>query len=289
MLEDDRLIEVSPNGRHRLGVGGERPHRRVRLRRRTRERRSRPRAGFNKARGQLRLAARQLGDLCRAEPLVRRGRQALRAEQRHHQQPRSQPARHRRPRRVRSSGGSVPTSAQSKELRAIRQIIGQHHAHLIPKGLPGAGNLLVFDNGGSSGYGFASPIAPDGGGAFARATSRVLEINPVTLELVWSYTNPQVLQHQHQRRAAAAERQHADHRRRRRPDVRGHAEKARSSGNTCFRCSAAPTRIRRTPCTGRIASRTAGFRSSRARASSASPRRPRRVQGALERVAKTGD
>ena len=27
-------------------------------------------------------------------------------------------------------------------------------------------------------------------GAFARATSRVLEINPVTLELVWSYTNP---------------------------------------------------------------------------------------------------
>src|SRR4029453_8857764 len=62
-----------------------------------------------------------------------------------------------------------------------------HHAHIIPKGLPGAGNLLVFDNGGSSGYGFASPIAPEGRGSFARATSRVLEINPVTLELVWSY------------------------------------------------------------------------------------------------------
>jgi hypothetical protein len=83
-----------------------------------------------------------------------------------------------------------PDFSASKELRAIRQIIGQHHAHFIPKGLPGAGNLLVFDNGGSSGYGFASPIAPDGRGAFARATSRVLEINPVTLELVWSYTNP---------------------------------------------------------------------------------------------------
>ena len=83
-----------------------------------------------------------------------------------------------------------PDFSQSRELRAIRQIIGQHHAHLIPKGLPGAGNLLVFDNGGSSGYGFASPIAPNGVGAFARATSRVLEINPVTLELVWSYTNP---------------------------------------------------------------------------------------------------
>jgi hypothetical protein len=83
-----------------------------------------------------------------------------------------------------------PDFSASRELRAIRQIIGQHHAHLIPKGLPGAGNLLVFDNGGSSGYGFANPIAPNGTGAFARATSRVLEINPVTLELVWSYTNP---------------------------------------------------------------------------------------------------
>jgi hypothetical protein len=82
-----------------------------------------------------------------------------------------------------------PDFNESKELRAIRQIIGQHHAHLIPKGLPGAGNLLVFDNGGSSGYGFANPIAPNGTGAFARATSRVLEINPVTLELVWTYTN----------------------------------------------------------------------------------------------------
>jgi hypothetical protein len=83
-----------------------------------------------------------------------------------------------------------PDFSASRELRAIRQIIGQHHPHLIPKGLPGAGNLLVFDNGGSSGYGFASPIAPDGRGAFQRAGSRVLEINPVTLQLVWSYTNP---------------------------------------------------------------------------------------------------
>ena len=79
---------------------------------------------------------------------------------------------------------------ESSELRAIRQIIGQHHAHFIPKGLPGAGNLLVFDNGGASGYGFANPIAPNGTGAFVRPTSRVLEINPVTLELVWSYAGP---------------------------------------------------------------------------------------------------
>jgi hypothetical protein len=83
-----------------------------------------------------------------------------------------------------------PDFGASEELRKIRQIIGQHHAHLIPKGLPGAGHVLVFDNGGSSGYGFAGPIAPNGVGAFARATSRVLELNPVTLELVWSYAAP---------------------------------------------------------------------------------------------------
>lgn len=83
-----------------------------------------------------------------------------------------------------------PDFSESKELRAIRQIIGQHHPHLIPKGLPGAGNLLVFDNGGASGYGFVTPAAPDGTNSFARANSRVLEINPVTLELVWSYNGP---------------------------------------------------------------------------------------------------
>ena len=58
---------------------------------------------------------------------------------------------------------------------------------MIPEGLPGAGNIMIFDNGGSSGYGSPSPIAPDGLGIYARATSRVLEIDPVSLELVWSY------------------------------------------------------------------------------------------------------
>jgi hypothetical protein len=52
---------------------------------------------------------------------------------------------------ARSSGGSVRLQ-RVKELRAIRQIIGQHHAHIIPKGLPGAGNLGVR-RGGASGYG----------------------------------------------------------------------------------------------------------------------------------------
>ena len=83
-----------------------------------------------------------------------------------------------------------PDFLESKELRAIRQIIGQHHPHLIPKGLPGAGNLMVFDNGGSSGYGAPTAVSPDGSAIHQRAGSRVLEINPVTLELVWSYTGP---------------------------------------------------------------------------------------------------
>jgi hypothetical protein len=83
-----------------------------------------------------------------------------------------------------------PDFLESKELRAVRQIIGQHHPHIIPKGLPGAGNLMVFDNGGSSGYGAATPVSPDGSAIYQRAGSRVLEINPKTLELAWSYTGP---------------------------------------------------------------------------------------------------
>ncbi len=82
-----------------------------------------------------------------------------------------------------------PDFSRTREEQAIGQIIGQHHAHLIPKGLPGAGNLLVFDNGGASGYGTPTPIAPQGQGIYARATSRVLEIDPVTLIVKWSYAS----------------------------------------------------------------------------------------------------
>ena len=80
-----------------------------------------------------------------------------------------------------------PDYRQSKELSEIGQMIGQHHPHIIPKGLPGAGNMLVFDNGGESGYGWANPSAPDGVRSVRRGFSRVLEINPVTLEKVWEY------------------------------------------------------------------------------------------------------
>src|SRR5690606_9586758 len=42
-----------------------------------------------------------------------------------------------------------PDYSNSLKEQAIGQLVGQHHAHFIPKGLPGAGNILVFDNGGS--------------------------------------------------------------------------------------------------------------------------------------------
>lgn len=64
--------------------------------------------------------------------------------------------------------------------RPVDQISGQHDAHIIPSGLPGAGNLLVFDNQGEAGYPHAA-VSYTGG-------SRVLEINPVTKEIVWQYT-----------------------------------------------------------------------------------------------------
>jgi hypothetical protein len=81
-----------------------------------------------------------------------------------------------------------PDYTQSREMNELGQIIGQHHPHIIPKGLPGAGNLMVFDNGGRGGYGWANPAAPDGRNSLRRSSSRVLEVNPVTLEKVWEYS-----------------------------------------------------------------------------------------------------
>ncbi len=40
-----------------------------------------------------------------------------------------------------------PDYSKTKALRELEWIIGPHHAHIIPSGLPGEGNLLVFDKG----------------------------------------------------------------------------------------------------------------------------------------------
>ena len=83
-----------------------------------------------------------------------------------------------------------PDFRESEPLRELGQIGGQHKPHIIPEGLPGAGNLLVFDNGGSAGYGPGNPGAPSGLNTVTRSYSRVLEINPVTLEKIWEYSIP---------------------------------------------------------------------------------------------------
>ena len=63
--------------------------------------------------------------------------------------------------------------------RPIDQISGQHGGYMIPEGLPGAGDILMLDNQGEGGYPPA-PLSPLAG-------SRVLEINPVTKQIVWEY------------------------------------------------------------------------------------------------------
>ena len=55
---------------------------------------------------------------------------------------------------------------------------GQHWPHMIELGLPGEGNIIVFDNGSGSGY-----LEP----GMAPGFSAVEEIDPVTKTVVWSY------------------------------------------------------------------------------------------------------
>ena len=81
-----------------------------------------------------------------------------------------------------------PDYRESPALLALGQIVGQHNPHLIPKELPGAGNLLVFDNGGAAGYGEGNSVAPKGTNTVGRIDSRVLELNPVTFEKIWEYS-----------------------------------------------------------------------------------------------------
>lgn len=81
-----------------------------------------------------------------------------------------------------------PDFNETEGTRKLGWVIGQHHLHLIQKGLPGEGNLLVFDNGGHAGYGEPNPASATGVDYASRDYSRVLEFDPVTLEIVWQYT-----------------------------------------------------------------------------------------------------
>lgn len=78
-----------------------------------------------------------------------------------------------------------PDFASGHPEAGLGQLVGQHHAHMIPYGLPGAGNILVFDNGGLSGFGGAG-----GYPQHARNYSRILEFDPVSLKVIWQYGGP---------------------------------------------------------------------------------------------------
>lgn len=82
-----------------------------------------------------------------------------------------------------------PDFEACKELQDIGQIVGQHHVHMIPQGLPGEGNILIFDNGGQAGIGKPTPCSPTGYNNATRSYSRILEINPVTLKVEWAFND----------------------------------------------------------------------------------------------------
>ncbi len=81
-----------------------------------------------------------------------------------------------------------PDFNENEKTKKLGWIIGQHHFHLIPKGLPGEGEFLVFDNGGAGGYGAVNPASEHGVNNATRDYSRVLQIHPITLEITWQYT-----------------------------------------------------------------------------------------------------
>jgi hypothetical protein len=60
------------------------------------------------------------------------------------------------------------------------EMAGQHDAHMIPADLPGGGDILVFDDQGEAGY---PPVTLG-----VMVGSRILEINPETKRVVWSYS-----------------------------------------------------------------------------------------------------
>lgn len=57
-------------------------------------------------------------------------------------------------------------------------LAGQHEPHMIEKGLPGEGNILIYDNG-------APPLKD----LRHSGQSYALEINPITKAIVWKYEN----------------------------------------------------------------------------------------------------
>jgi len=84
-----------------------------------------------------------------------------------------------------------PDYSEGHPEHKLGQIIGQHCVHMIPQGLPGAGNILTFDNGGTAGHGAVVPGLDRGANPNKlRDFTRVIEYDPVTLDLIWEYKQP---------------------------------------------------------------------------------------------------
>ena len=81
-----------------------------------------------------------------------------------------------------------PDFTKTTELRLFGTIVGPHFTHMIPKGLPGEGNIMLYDNGGWAGYGAPSQTSKTGLKVTRRDGSRVVEFNPTNLEIVWECT-----------------------------------------------------------------------------------------------------
>ena len=84
-----------------------------------------------------------------------------------------------------------PDFTDTPEKRIFGTIVGPHHTHMIPKGLPGEGNIMVYDNGGWAGYGAPNQFSKTGLKVTRRDSSRVVEFNPTNLDIVWECTGEQ--------------------------------------------------------------------------------------------------
>ncbi len=65
--------------------------------------------------------------------------------------------------------------------KIVGMTLGQHNAHMIATGLPGAGHILIYDNGNNT-------IGDNPRGTEGRFYSRIVEVDPVTSKIVWEYT-----------------------------------------------------------------------------------------------------
>lgn len=81
-----------------------------------------------------------------------------------------------------------PYFDQTPGPRKLGWIIGQYHTYMIPRGLPGEDNILIYDSDGWAGYYALNPGSSTDIHSASRGYSRVLGTDPAMLEVVWQMT-----------------------------------------------------------------------------------------------------